>query len=189
MITMAISRFEIINSAIMEIGINYDDANYLTDPIYNVANTLFDQVIDDSLSNVNFEMTRLITNLNRDFSDPIEYRDVIYYPYQMPVDTIYTISIEPSVLYKVMRGKIYIAKENDVKMIHCSKTRLSSISTVMRQYIISFLAYKICRPLNKAHLVDELFGKMLYFKEQVQNANFDDRIDVWGTKDEDYGIY
>ena len=186
---MAISRFEIINSAIMEIGINYDDANYLTDPIYNVANTLFDQVIDDALSNVNFEITRLITNLNRDFSDTIEYRDVIYYPYQMPVDTIYTIGIEPDVLYKIMRGKIYIAKEDDVKMRHCSKTRLSSISTIMRQYLIFFLAWKISKPLNKSHLVDELFGKMLYFKENIQTARHDDKIDIWNLDDESFGIY
>ena len=186
---MAISRFEIINSAIMEIGINYDDANYLTDPIYNVANTLFDQVIDDSLSNIGFEMTRLITNLNRDFSDPIEYRDTIFYPYQMPVDTIYKIGLEPDVLYKIMRGKIYIAKENDVKMIHCSKTRLSSISTTMRQYLIFYLAMKICKPLNKAHLVDDLFSKMLYFKEEIQKGEFNDTVEVWGIEDEDFGIY
>lgn len=186
---MAISRFEIINSAIMEVGINYDDANYLTDPIYNVGNTLFDQVIDDALSNVNFEVSRLITNLNRDFSDTIEYRGVTYYPYQMPVDSIYTISIEPEVLYKIMRGKIYIAKENDVKMVHCSKTRLSSISTVMRQYLIFFLAWKISKPLNKGHLVDELFGKMLFFKEEIQKSNHDDLIDFWGLEDKDFGIY
>lgn len=186
---MAISRFEIINSAIMEIGINYDDANYLTDPIYNVGNTLFDQVIDDALSNINFEMTRLITNLNRDFSDPIEYRDIILYPYQMPVDTIYTIGIEPDVAYKVMRGKIYIAKEDDVKMIHCSKTRLSSISTTMRQYLIFFLAWKISKPLNKGHLVDELFGKMLFFKDDIQNAKHDDMEDVWRDTDDSWGIY
>lgn len=186
---MAISRFEIINSAIMEIGINYDDANYLTDPIYNVGNTLFDQVIDDALSNINFEVTRLVTNLNRDFSDPIEYRDVIYYPYQMPVDTIYTIGIEPSVPYKVMRGKIYIAREDDVKMIHCSKTRLSSISTVMRQYLIFFLAMKICKPLNKSHLSGELFEKMLFFKENVQTAEFDERVKVWEDDDDTFIIY
>lgn len=186
---MAISRFEIINSAIMEIGINYDDANYITDPIYKTANLLFDQVIDDALSNVNFEITRLITNLNRDWSDPIEYRDVIYYPYQMPVDTIYTVGLEPNVDYKIMRGKIYIAKEEDVKMIHCSKTQLSSISTTLRQYLIMFLAMKICKPLNKAYMVDELFGKMRYWKDSIQTAEFNDRIQVWDDTDETFDIY
>ena len=107
----------------------------------------------------------------------------------MPVDTIYTISIEPKVDYKVMRNKIYIAKESDVKMIHCSKTQLTSLSSTIRQYLIVYLAYKISKPLNKAHLSNDLFNKMLYYKDGIQVAEFNDRISVWDEDDESYGIY
>lgn len=186
---MSISRFEIINSAIMEIGINYDDANYLVDPIYKVVNGLFDQIITDAMANSSFQTTKLITNLNRDFSDPVTYRGVTLYPYQVPVDSLYIVGIEPKVEFKVMRGKIYIAKEKDVKMIHCSKTQLSSINVTMRQYLIYFLAFKICKPLNKSFMGEELFNKMLYFKDKVKMAEMEDLQDNWGEDDESFDIY
>ena len=103
-----LSRSEIIESAILNLGINYNNANFLSSKVYAIADKLFEQVMTDSLTSLNLNMTKGFAKLNKDFSDTITSKGEIYYPYQLPEKLVFLETVEPlGSKYRVFRDLLY----------------------------------------------------------------------------------
>jgi hypothetical protein len=194
-------KVEIIRLAIYELGINFDEATFLTTPIYEIAERLFDFSLKDSISNIRLNVTERIVPLVQDMSSNIEYDGLTFVPFKLPEDLVWFQQFRPEYPYNIVRDIIYIATPNidefgttteEIKLVYSSTIDFIDISETIKNYFVLSLAVKLCKPLHKNSQIGELMEKQMMALNKIQNAqNFGNgRNKIWELEDEDdFGIY
>jgi len=189
-------RVDIIRLAIMELGINFNEATFINEPIYELVNSMFDFAIKDAISNTRLNVTNRVTKLNRSVSSEIEYNGITYYPYQVPDGLVWFQEIKPNFDYKIVGNLIYIATEGEnaeeqqVDITYSSDKDFMEQTNTLMDFLVLSLAIKISKPLHKSSQIGELISKKDLAIQKLSKSQSFGNNNIWELEeDENFGIY
>lgn len=181
-------KANIIKRALMAIGIPYDESSYATDNNYIAANSLFDDILEDAFANVGFNLNKVTVTPTRAITPTeVEWDGITHYVYQLPSDFLCFIDSNKEI--HMQRDKIYCTEDSGLELTYCNKQTIGDLNTYSKEYLIYYLAEKLCNPLHRSKKEQEMYQKMLMKKNEIHTAELYNPRDPFDFSWEKGGIY
>lgn len=171
-------KFDIIRGALNKLSVPFDESNFYSDAIYNIANKEYDSIMFTAFAGTNISVNTAIANLNESTEDPIIYNGVTYRVYMIPDNFLY-LNDKPKEDIIFARNRILRAGSGTFTINYTKTNDVTKLNPTVRKYLEYYLASELAPTINRGSLQDELFNRAMMWLERLKEAEVYNNKDVF----------
>ncbi|MGL5049451.1 MAG: hypothetical protein ACRC6E_02300, partial [Fusobacteriaceae bacterium] len=145
-----------------------DEKNYATLEVYKLAEWEYDNIMYTAFADLDLDVNSTISNLNRNIEEPVTFKDVTYYVYDMPDDFLY-LNEKPDGNILFGRNRIYY-EQTTLTIKYCRVGFIGDLTPRVRKYLEYVLAYELASPMNRGSAKNELHANVQMQLQSIKES-------------------